>query len=244
MSVAKIYVVGTGPGEMSQMTPKARETLLSCEVIIGYDVYVKLIRPYLPDKEFMTTPMKKEVERCELAVKEALKGRRVAMISGGDAGVYGMAGVMFEIAQKHEIEVEVVPGITAALSGSAVLGAPITNDFAVISLSDLLTPWEVIEKRLKAAAIGDFVLAIYNPGSRTRKDYLKRACEILLQHKDPDTPAGLVRNIGREGQTCQLTTLIKLAETQVDMFTTVFVGNSQTLVLGDHMVTKRGYKTS
>ena len=240
----KIFVIGTGPGEMGQMTGTAHECLLLSEVIIGYDVYIKLIKPYFPDKEFKTTPMKKEVERCELAVKETLKGKKVALISGGDAGVYGMASIMLEIADKYELEVEVVPGVTAALSGSAVLGAPLSNDFAVISLSDLLTPWEVIEKRLKAAAEGDFVIAIYNPGSRSRKDYLKRACDILLQYQSPAVPAGLVRNISREGQTHRLTTLSKLAAEHVDMFTTVFVGNSQTIVLGDKMVTKRGYKSS
>jgi precorrin-3B C17-methyltransferase len=256
---AKIYVVGTGPGEISQLTGKAHDALLSCDVIVGYNVYVNLIREHFPDKEVITTPMTKEVERCELAVQEALKGKTVAVVSSGDAGVYGMAGLMFEVLNKCEgaktgdkdfrdsspkIDIEVIPGVTAALSGSAVLGSPLTNDFAVVSLSDLLTPWEVIEKRLSAAALGDFAIAIYNPESRTRKGYLKRACQILLQHKSPDTVAGMVRNRGREGQTYRLTTLSELADIQVDMFTTVFVGNSQTMVLGGKMVTKRGYKMS
>jgi precorrin-3B C17-methyltransferase len=186
--------------------------------------------------------MTKEALRCELAVKEALKGKNVAVISGGDAGVYGMAGLMFETAHKYGVEIEVIPGITAAVSGGAVLGAPLAEDFAVISLSDLLTPWEVIEKRLSAAALGDFAIAIYNPGSKTRRGHLKKACHILLEHKPPDTVCGIVRNVGRDGQDYRLTTLSDLAGIEVDMFTTVFVGNTRTVVLNERMVTKRGYK--
>jgi len=242
MPDAKILVVGTGPGEISQITERARDALCYCDVIVGYDFYIGLISEHFGDREFIATPMTKEAERCELAVKEALKGKTVAVISGGDAGVYGMAGLMFEIAHKYGIDIEVIPGVTAAVSGGAVLGAPLAGDFAVISLSDLLTPWEVIEKRLSAAAIGDFAIAIYNPGSKTRRDYLKKACHILLEYKPPDTVCGIVRNIGRDGQDYKITTLSKLAGAEVDMFTTVFVGNAGTVVLGERMVTKRGYK--
>lgn len=238
-----IYVVGIGPGGTEQMTKKAFDTLQSCDTIVGYDVYINLIQQNFNDKEFITTPMTKEVQRCEIAVEEALKGKKVAMISSGDAGVYGMAGVMFEVASRYEdVEIEVVPGITAALSGGAVLGAPLTHDFAVISLSDLLTPWEMIEKKLEAAASADFSITIYNPSSKKRADYLNKACNILLKHKSPDTVSGIVKNIGRDGQAYQLMTLEKLANEQVDMFTTVFIGNSQTKIIDGRMVTPRGYK--
>jgi len=239
----KVFVVGIGPGGVEQMTKKAYDTLMSCDLIVGYDVYINLIKEHFAHKEFITTPMTKEVQRCEIAVNEALKGRRVAMISSGDAGVYGMAGVMLEVAAANkEIEVEVVSGITAALSGGAVLGAPLTHDFAVISLSDLLTPWETIEKRLSAAASADFAIAIYNPSSKKRADYLKKACNIMLQHKSPSTVSGIVKNIGRDGEEYKLMTLQELAEEKVDMYTTVFVGNSQTKVINGRMVTPRGYR--
>jgi len=243
MSNAKIFVIGTGPGEISQMTGKAHDALLSCDIIIGYQVYVDLVAEHFPGKELIASPMTKEAERCELAAKKALEGKTVAVISSGDAGVYGMAGIMLETAQKYGAEVEVIPGVTAALSGGAVLGAPLANDFAVISLSDLLTPWSVIEKRLSAAAAGDFAIAIYNPGSKTRREHLEKACRILLRHKPPDTPCGIVRNIGRNGQSYRLTTLSELAGAEVDMFMTIFVGNEQTIISGEKMITKRGYKT-
>ena len=182
------------------------------------------------------------MDRCRAAVEAALTGKDVAVVCSGDSGVYGMAGLIYEVAQEYDpIEIEVIPGITAACGGAAVLGAPLTHDFAVISLSDLLTPWEKIEKRLTAAAQADFVICLYNPSSRNRPDYLQRACDILLRDKDPDTVCGTVRNIGREGEEGKLLTLAQLRDTQVDMFTTVFIGNSQTKVLGGKMVTPRGY---
>ena len=238
----KLYVVGIGPGAADQMTLKALRTLESCDVIAGYGVYVELVKPLLPEKEYLVTPMRKEVDRCRMAIECALSGKTTAMISSGDAGVYGMAGLIFELAEGKDVEIEVIPGVTAALSGGAVLGAPLTHDFAVISLSDALTPWEKIEKRLECAAQADLCIAIYNPSSHRRPDYLRRACEILLRHIPAETVCGIVRNIGREGEEYRLMTLGELAETQVDMFTTVFIGNRESRRIGGRMITPRGYK--
>ena len=236
-------MVGIGPGAYEQMTIRAAECLRSCDVIVGYTVYVDLVKEHFAEKEFLTTPMRRERERCELAFEEAAKGKTVAMICSGDAGVYGMSGLMLEVGEKYpSTEVEVIPGVTAALSGAAVLGAPLIHDFAVISLSDLLTPWEKIERRLLTAAEADFAVCLYNPSSRKRSDYLQRACDLLLRYKAPDTVCGIVSNIGREGESCSLLTLEKLREEKVDMFTTVFIGNSQTREIGGRMVTPRGYR--
>lgn len=241
--MSKLYIVGIGPGAYEQMTVKAINALKDSDVIIGYTVYVDLVREHFPDKEFMTTPMKKEVERCEIAFEQADKGRTVSMICSGDAGVYGMTGLMLEIGARYpQVEVENIPGVTAAVGGAAVLGAPLIHDFAVISLSDLLTPWEKIEKRLECAAAADFVICLYNPSSKKRHDYLQKACDIILASQSPDTVCGIVGNIGRDGESMRVLTLKELRDTQVDMFTTVFVGNSQTKVVGNHMVTPRGYK--
>ena len=218
----KLTVVGMGPGEYESMTLRAVKALNTCDVIVGYTVYVDLAKPYFPDKEFLTTPMKREIERCEMAFAEAEKGRSVVMICSGDAGIYGMAGPILE------------------------LGAPLMHDFAVISLSDLLTPWETIENRLDAAAKTDFSICLYNPSSRKRADYLKRACEIFLRYKSSDTVCGIVKNIGRDGETKKVMTLAELRDYEADMFTTVFIGNSRTekSVLGGQnwMVTPRGYR--
>lgn len=239
----KIYVVGLGPGGWNQMTQRAMDALEECEVIAGYSVYVDLIRERFQHKKLVSTPMKKEADRCHIAIQEALKGQTVAMVCSGDAGVYGMAGLMYEVAQQYDpIEIEIVPGITAACSGAAVLGAPLIHDFAVISLSDLLTPWELIEKRLECAAMADFVICLYNPSSKKRQDYLNKACKIVLQHREENTKCGFVQNIGREGETGKVLTLSELKDTQVDMFTTVFIGNSQTKDIGGKLVTPRGYK--
>ena len=186
--------------------------------------------------------MRKEADRCRMAIDAALTGRTVAMISSGDAGVYGMAGLIYELSEGKDVEIEVIPGVTAALSGGAVLGAPLTHDFAVISLSDLLTPWDKIEKRLECAAAADLCMAIYNPASHRRADYLRRACEIVLRHASPETVCGVVRNIGRAGEEMQVMTLKELAEYPADMFTTVFIGNRQTKVIGGKMITPRGYR--
>ena len=224
------------------MTEEAVEAVEQAEVLCGYPVYLDLVTPYFPGKELLSTPMKKETERCRMALETAQQGKTVAMVCSGDAGVYGMAGLLFELQEEYPgTEIEVVAGVTAALSGGAVLGAPLGHDFCVISLSDLLTPWELIEKRLRCAAEGDFALCMYNPGSHKRKDYLQKACEILLEKKDPETVCGIVRNIGREGEEKTLLTLWELRDTEVDMFTTVFIGSSRTKNIHDHMVTPRGY---
>lgn len=239
----KLYVVGIGPGEYEQMTIKAAETLKVSDVIIGYTVYVDLVKNHFPGKEFMTTPMKKEVDRCVLAFEEAKKGKTVAMICSGDAGVYGMSGLMYEVGINYpEVELEIIPGVTAATGGGAVLGAPLIHDFCLISLSDLLTPWDKIEARLLNASKADFVICLYNPSSKKRHDYLQKACDLMLSAKAEDTICGTVENIGREGQTMKLMSLKELRDTKVDMFTTVFIGNSQTKEINGKMVTPRGYK--
>lgn len=239
----KLYVIGMGPGEAGLMCQRAAEVLAACDTIIGYTVYVNLLKESYPGKEFLTTPMTQEAKRCEMAFEEAAKGKQVAMVCSGDAGVYGMSGLMLEIGEAYpDIEVEVIPGITAALSGGAVLGAPLTHDFAVVSLSDRLTPWEKIEKRLELAAEADFSICIYNPSSKGRPDYLKRACDILLRVLPPERICGTVENIGREGEAARLYTLQELREAQVNMFTTVFIGNSMTKEINGRMVTPRGYR--
>lgn len=239
----KIYVVGIGPGGCDQMTGIAMEALKNSDAIIGYTVYVDLVKDTFPDKEFLTTPMKKEVDRCVLAFEEAKKGKVVSMICSGDAGVYGMAGLMYEVGVNYpDVELEIVPGVTAALGGAAVLGAPLIHDFCLISLSDLLTPWEKIEARLLGASQADFVICLYNPSSKKRADYLQKACDIFLKYRRPDTICGFVKNIGREGETYQILPLEILRETAVDMFTTVYIGTEKTMELNGKMVTPRGYR--
>ena len=239
----KIYVVGIGPGEYEQMTIRAVKALESCDVIIGYTVYVDLVREHFAGKEFLTTPMKQEVERCRMAFEKAEEGKTTAMICSGDAGIYGMASLMLEIGKLYDdCIIEVIPGITAASSGAAVLGAPLNHDFCVISLSDLLTPWERIKKRLIAAAEGDFAMAIYNPSSHKRADYLERACRILMEHGvEPERACGYVENIGRDDTKAVTLPMEELVHTPVNMFTTVFIGNSQTKIIDGKLVTPRGY---
>jgi precorrin-3B C17-methyltransferase len=239
----KIYVVGMGPGSEEMMTGEALYALEQADVIVGYTVYLKLLGERFQGKEMLSTPMKQEVERCRLAFEEAMKGRKVALICSGDAGIYGMASLMYEIGKEYpEIELGIIAGITAANSGAAVLGAPLNHDFCVISLSDLLTPWEKIEKRLIAAAQGDFAIAIYNPASHKRKDYLQRACDILLNYIEADRACGYVENIGREGTKTVICTLSELRDAQVNMFTTVFIGNSGSEIINGKLITKRGYQ--
>lgn len=239
----KIYVVGLGPGDEKYMTQAALAALMESEIIVGYDLYVELIKTLVEGKTVLSTPMKQEVARCRMALEQALEGRTVAMVCSGDAGVYGMAGIIMEVAREHpEVDIEVVSGITAAVSSAAVLGAPLIHDFSIISLSDLLTPWEKIEKRLRLAAEADFVICLYNPSSIKRKDYLRKACDIILEHQSPKTECGYVRNIGREGESAVLCRLEDMREASVDMFTTVIIGNSQTKQLNGRMVTPRGYR--
>ncbi|MBO6148355.1 MAG: precorrin-3B C(17)-methyltransferase [Lachnospiraceae bacterium] len=238
----KLSVIGIGPGSREMMTVGALDALEKSTVIVGYHVYVDLVKDSYPNKRLITTPMKKESERCVLALQEAASGEDVAFVCSGDAGVYGMAGLVYEVAKDYPgVEIEIIPGITAACSGAAVLGAPLIHDFVLISLSDLLTPWEKIEKRLKCAAEGDFGIVLYNPSSHKRADYLQKACDILLKTLPEDRLCGTVRSIGREGETAKLYTLKELRDTAVDMFTTVFIGNSETREINGKMVTPRGY---
>ena len=237
-------MVGLGPGGEQYLTAEARTALDAAEVLCGYTVYVELVAPLFPGKETYTTPMTKELDRCRWALQTAASGKTVALVCSGDPGVYGMAAPLLQLAPDYpDVEVEVVAGVTAALSGAAVLGAPLGHDFCVISLSDLLTPWAVIEKRLQCAAQGDFAICLYNPSSRKRADYLQKACDTLLASgKTPETVCGWVRNIGREGQEKQLLTLGELRSAQLDMFTTVFIGSAGTRNIQGNMVTARGYE--
>ena len=241
--MGKCTVVGIGPGKYEGMTVEADTALKEADVIVGYKKYVELVMPHYPQKEFFDNGMRQEADRCREALKMASEGRNVAVVCSGDSCVYGMAGLVYELSEEYEnVEVSAIPGVTAALSGSAVLGAALGHDFAVISLSDLLTPWELIEKRLDACSMADMCIALYNPGSHKRTDYLQKACDIMLRHKAPDTVCGTVNNIGRDGQTAKTMTLAELRDTAVDMFTTVFIGNSATKVIDAKMVTPRGYK--
>ncbi len=240
----KLYLIGIGPGAREDMTYRAASALEASEVIVGYTVYIDLLRPGYSHKELISTPMRTEQKRCEMALRMAEEDKVVAMVCSGDAGVYGMAGLCYQLSPAYpEVELEVIPGVTAATAGAALLGAPLMHDFAVISLSDLLTPWEVIEARLRFAAQGDFVLCLYNPSSRKRRDYLQRACDILLEYLPGITACGLASHIGREGEVAQVLTLSQLRETPVDMFTTVYIGNRQTEFLHNKLVTPRGYRT-
>lgn len=238
----KVYVVGIGPGDTAYWTAQAKAALERADVLCGYTLYIKLAAPMFPGKETYTTPMTKERERCRWALEQAAGGRTVALICSGDAGVYGMASPLLELAGEYpQVEVEVVPGVTAALSGGALLGAPLAHDFCVISLSNLLTPWTVIETRLRCAAEGDFSICLYNPASKTRADFLQKACDLVLQHRSGETVCGWVRNIGREGQEQRILSLTQLRGETLDMFTTVFIGASTTRRLDNRMVTPRGY---
>ena len=240
--MSKLFVVGIGPGRFEGMTHEAAQALETSDVIVGYTVYVDLVRDRFPDKQYLTTPMRREVERVELALSEAAAGKTVAMVCSGDPGVYGMSGLIEELAVKYPgVEVATIPGVSAVLSGAAILGAPLMHDFAVVSLSDLMTPWAAIEQRLRAAAAADFVICLYNPSSHKRKDYLQRACDVLLESASPETVCGVAQNIGRAGENTRVMTLRALRDAQVDMFSTVFIGNSQTRIIGGRMVTPRGY---
>ena len=246
--MGSLWITGIGPGGPAYMTPQAVAAITRADTLCGYTVYIELVRKALGDRlrknlTILTTPMRQELERCRLAMEAAAAGSDVAMVCGGDAGIYGMAGPLLAMADDYpDVQIEIIPGLTAAVAGAAVLGAPLMNDFCVISLSDLMTPWQVIEKRLRAAAAGDFCICIYNPMSSRRREHLAKACRILMEEQSPDTPCGWVRNIGRPGQESRLLTLGMLALEEVDMFTTVFIGNSRTEFRGPYMVTGRGYE--
>ncbi len=226
------------------MTMEAKQAIEAADAIVGYKTYVKLIEPIVrPNAEIFSGVMGKEVERAKAAVTKALQGKCVAVISSGDPGVYGMAGVVLEVAEreKAKIPIEIVPGVTAATAAASRLGAPLVTDFAVISLSDLLTPWDLIERRLHAAAQADFVIVLYNPQSEGRKEPLAKAYEILLKHRNPETPVGIVRQVSRKGEEAIVTTLKDLIGSEVDMTTTIIVGNTTTRVVGNRLITPRGY---
>ena len=238
----RIYIVGRGPGREDMMTGEAVRALEQADVIVGYTVYLDLLGSRFRNKEMISTPMRREEERCRICFEEARKGKRVALVCSGDAGIYGMASLMYEIGREYpDTELVAAAGITAASSGAAVLGAPLNHDFCTVSLSDLLTPWEVIERRLEGAARGDFVIVLYNPSSRRRRDYLRRACSILLRTIEGSRVCGYVENIGRDGTRAEVCTLEELKDREVNMFTTVFVGNSDSFILNGKLITRRGY---
>lgn len=240
----KIYVVGIGPGSLDHMTPYAKAAIEKSDVVVGYTVYVELVKELTRGKEVLSTPMKKEVDRCKIALDAALENKTVAFVCSGDAGVYGMAGIMIQVAKEHpEVDIEIVPGITAACSGAALLGAPLIHDFSIISLSDLLTPWDLIMKRVKLAAEADMSIVLYNPKSKKRRDYIDKAVDVILEFRSPDTPSGYVKMIGREGEITKICKLTDLKNNdEIDMFTTVFIGNSTTEIINGKIVTPRGYK--
>lgn len=241
--MGKLSVVGIGPGNYENMTIKADRALQSCDVMIGYHVYVDLVKERYPDKEFLTTPMTQETRRCQMALDLAKQGKKVVMVCSGDSGIYGMAALIYELRGECLVpEVEVIPGLTAACSGAALLGAPLTHDFAVISLSDRLTSWEKIEKRLESAAAADLSIVLYNPASKGRPDHLRRACDILLRHLPEDRLCGVARYIGRDGENRCLMSLGELRTAAADMFCTIFIGNEMTREIAGNMVTPRGYR--
>ncbi|HWP50474.1 MAG TPA: precorrin-3B C(17)-methyltransferase [Clostridia bacterium] len=238
----KLSIVGIGPGHSDGMTGAAHAALAACDLICGYTAYVQLIRPLFPEKAYFSTPMKSETERCRAALKAAAH-QNVAMVCSGDSGVYGMAGLLYELWEPAgPVELEVVPGVTAAQSGAALLGAPLMQDYAVVSLSDLLVDWDMIERRLHGAGVGDFTVVLYNPGSKKRTDHLRRACDILLQYRGGDTLCGVTENIGREGQSTRLLPLSALRDFSAGMFCTVFIGNSRTVEICGKMIMLRGYE--
>jgi precorrin-3B C17-methyltransferase len=242
-SPGTLYVIGTGPGSIKHMTMAVSDALNDSDIIVGYQTYLDLIPEFLAGKEVLTSQMMKEVDRCRKSLELAQEGKSVALVSGGDPGIYAMAGLVFEMAREHDFTctIEIIPGIAALNACAARLGAPLMHDFAAISLSNLLTPWELIEKRLEAVAVADFVLAIYNPKSKRRTEQLIKARDILLKYRDPQTPVGIVTAATRENETITLTTLDNMLECEIGMQSTVLVGNSQTYIWNEKMVTPRGY---
>ncbi|MEA4978027.1 MAG: precorrin-3B C(17)-methyltransferase [Methanomassiliicoccaceae archaeon] len=239
----KLTVVGFGPGSKDDMTFRAAKSIEAADIVTGYTTYVDILREYFPEKQFKATGMMKEVDRCRSAIEDALSGKNVTMVSSGDSGIYGMAGIVYQLIEemKADIDIEVVPGVTAASSAASVLGAPLMHDMAIISLSDLMTPLDLIMKRVDCAGQADMIVCLYNPRSKTRKDYLSRAAGILMKYRSPETPVGIVRNAGREGQEKTITTLGDIQYEKVDMFSIVTVGNSQTYTSNGWIITPRGY---
>ena len=239
--MAKIYVVGIGPGKKGDMTFRAYDALEKSDVIIGYKTYIDLIKEYFPEKELISSPMKKEVDRCREVVEIAESGKTISLISSGDAGIYGMAGIMLEIVPEN-IETEIIPGVTASNAAAATAGAPLMHDFATISLSDLLTDWDLIKKRVDLASQGDFVISLYNPKSKGRTTQIEDAAEIMLKYKSPETPVAIVRNAGREDERVTAATLGTMLEHEIDMLTVIIIGNSKTFMKNGKIITPRGYK--
>lgn len=239
-----IYVIGTGPGEEKYMTKEALYAIEKCDTIVGYKTYINLVRELIVGKNVIENGMKEERDRCKEALRLSSMGRTVGLVSGGDSGVYGMAGLIYELNAKLEDrqEIHIVAGVTSSIAAAAVLGAPLMHDFCHISLSDLMTPWELIEKRLKLASEADFVIAIYNPRSKGRSEHLKRAFEIMSEHKSEDTPIGIVKNAGRENQELKILLFKDMDYEICNMSTMVIVGNKETYIDGDKIITPRGYK--
>jgi precorrin-3B C17-methyltransferase len=237
-------VVGIGPGATDEISQKALNVLKSAETIVGYKLYIDLIADIVKNKRIIASTMRKEIERVQLAIQEAQSGKTVCIISSGDPGVYGMAGLVLEMVSKENLSlpVEIIPGIPAANAAAAVLGAPLMHDYAVISLSDLLTPWEIIEKRVECASEADFVIVLYNPKSSQRDWQIEKTANIILQHKSPSTPVGIVKDASREGESVVITTLDKMTSCPIDMTTIIIIGNSTTFIYHNYMVTKRGYQ--
>ncbi len=239
-----IHVVGTGPGSVANITPEALRCIEESEIVIGYSTYLDLITPYLEGKTVISSKMMQEVQRCNIAFEEAESGATVSMISGGDPGIYAMAGLIYEIAVERDssVDINVVPGIAALNSCAARLGAPLMHDFVAISLSDLLTPWERIEKRLHAAASADFVIAIYNPKSKRRASHIEKARDIIAQYRKGDTPVGIVTAATRENEQIVVTSLDEMLSEDINMQSCVLVGNETTFTWRGKMITPRGYK--
>lgn len=237
-----INVVGIGPGDLEMMTFKAKSALEESDVIVGYKTYTNLIMPIIKDKEIVSNGMKQEVQRCEEAIRIAKAGKIVSVVSSGDAGVYGMAGLILELLNGDDMKVNIIPGVTASTAASAILGAPLMHDYCHISLSDLLTPMELIEKRIAMASEGDFVICLYNPRSKGREGHLEKAIEIIKKHRKIDTPLGIVKNAAREKEEKIITTIGEIDYTVVDMTSIVIIGNSSTYVENNNMITPRGYK--
>ncbi len=244
-----IYVVGTGPGDLQYLTQRAKDAIMNSNVIVGYDTYIDLIKDIIKGKDVVSTPMTQEIERAEKAVELALSGKTVSVISGGDPGIYGMAGLVFEILKSRESEVEgeklrieIIPGVSALNACAARLGAPLMHDFAVISLSDRLTDWELIEERLESAAKADFITVLYNPRSKGRQGHIKRAIEIFMKYRSPETPVGIVKSAMRTDERVIISTLKALPVEEIDMQTTVIIGNSSTYIWNGWMITPRGYE--
>ncbi len=242
-----LYLIGLGPGGKTQRTFQAEEALARSEVIIGYHRYLALLGPRPLEQQLLPSDLTQEVPRAEQAINLAAAGKVVALVSSGDVGIYGMAGVVFEVLARRgwqpgeQLDIEVIPGVSAAQAAAALLGAPLMHDLACISLSDLLTSWERIATRLDKAAQADFVICLYNPASQKRTWQLTEAHRIMLRHKDLRTPVGIVTNAYRQEQRIVLTSLEKMLEHPVNMFTTIIIGNAETFVLGDRMITPRGY---